>query len=266
MTGPEKSEDRRALHVQPFAADVKLLAGLGLGEAFKKHVLEHPAVSEPGQALCSREKQYADIFSEGRVPGCYIIYEWPLDVEPAELAFDFVRPLVFFVPGPPVPEPSDEIRLIAEAMSARIRTFRRMLVEGALIAHGMFESTGTFGPIHRQQWARSDVFIDVKNGDFIRKVAHKSVVQWSGVVLEEFHVNSLEHDDLRRSAAASVSKLTAAQASIEAAFRALWPSGVPETLPAQVRDQMIIDWQKKNPGHAVVSPRTIRRCLGKLHT
>jgi hypothetical protein len=106
----------------------------------------------------------------------------------------------------------------------------------------------------------------VGSGDFIRKAAGKSVVQWSGIVLEVFHVNSTEHADLRSPTTAPVSKPTAARASIDAAVGALWPSGVPEALPAQVRDQMIIEWQKKNRGHAVVSPRTIRRYLGKPKT
>ncbi len=270
---PSTQQPSHELHDQMLRQEPDVpsrIFGLSLSEAFRKFVLEDPEISTLGKMIVKQEGRYAEVFSDGQYPGPYINFIWPLDVTASDLAFQFVRPVVFFVPGPPLPEPSENIHRVSGALADRLQSLRRMLAVGDIVAHGTYVNTGAFGPINRLQWARDGVLIDVKSGDLLREINNHPIIQWSGLALEGppassmFHVNSTECDALRPSSLLttkglpSASKITPHHASIEAAIAALWPEGIPMGLLLQKRDQKILDWQKSQ-GLAVASSKTIRR-------
>src|SRR6266498_3379952 len=75
------------------------LFGLSLADAFRKFVLDDPRVIAVGRSLVQQERMYGEVFSEGHYPGPWIDYGWRLDVTQDELAFQFVRPIIFWIPG-----------------------------------------------------------------------------------------------------------------------------------------------------------------------
>jgi hypothetical protein len=247
------------------------LVGLSLCDAFQKLVLDDSKIIGLGKLVVGEDDRHRSVFTEGQYPGWYLTYQWPLDIEVDDLAFDFVRPIVFSIPGPPLPKASVAMRDVAAAIVEKLQTLRRMLVSGEIVANGTFEKTGSFGPIHRLQWARRGLSIDIKSGDLFQEIDRKDAVQWTGLIFEapatsggdrrldavsrELHQtpsSTIKSDVVRRN--------TPLQASISAALQDLWPVGIPAALPLQVRDQKIIDWQRSHE-LAVASSKTIRRHL-----
>jgi hypothetical protein len=297
MSSTQKPFDEPRDHTLQQRSDApSRLFGLSLSDAFRQFVLEDPEVSALGKIIVEQERQYVEVFRDGQYPGPFIDFCWPLDVSASDLVFQFVRPVVFLVPGPPLPKGSEAVHRVASALAEKLQSLRRMLTSGQIVAHGTFVNTGMFGPINRLQWARSGLSIDVKSGDLLQEANNRATVQWSGLALEApatsepanqtvqgakttraevpppetasaavFHVNSTEHDGLRSRPisgkdAPAICKITPHHASIEAAIVAIWPEGIPTALPLKTRDQKIIDWQKEN-ALAVASSKTIRRNL-----
>ena len=299
MSSIQKLFDEQHDHTfQPRSDAPSRLFGLSLSDAFRQFVLEDPEISALGKMIVEQEGRHVEVFSEGQYPRPYVDFGWPLDVSASDLVFQFVRPVVFFSPGPPLPKGSEAVHRVSSALAERVQSLRWMLVSGQIVAHGTFVNTGMFGPINRLQWARGGLSIDVKSGDLLQKINNRATVQWSGLALEApvtsappnqtaqegiettraempppetasaavFHVNSTEHDALRSRPISTgkdapiTFKITAHHASIEAAIVAIWPEGIPTALPLKTRDQKIIDWQKRN-AVAVVSSKTIRRYL-----
>jgi hypothetical protein len=281
----------------PRAPDIAAcLNGLSLTEAFRKFVLEDPEIFALGKTIVEREREHAEVFSDGQYPGPYIAYVWPLDISAGDLAFQFVRPIMFVIPGPPLPEASELIQRVSKALVDKLQSLRRMFINGDIVAYGTFVRTGSFGAINRLQWARRGLSIDVQSGDLHEETRSGSEAKWSGLALEapaglpiadvtlasnesrralelpianarsgEFHVNSTEHDGLRSGSPSAgertpVRRTTPLHVSIEEAIADLWPDGIPAALALQTRDQKIIDWQKAH-GLAVASSKTIRRYL-----
>jgi hypothetical protein len=276
---PESASPTR----EPFP--VSRFFGLSLSEAFRRFVLEDPEISALGKMIVEQEHSHGEVFNEGQYPGPWVEFKWPLDITASDLVFQFVRPVVFVFPGPPLPDGSEVIHRVSTALADRLQSLRRMLVEGQIVAHGTFVNSGLFGPINRLQWARSGLSIDVKSGDLLQDIDHRAVAQWSGLALEapagsepsphrasstgyaaEFHVNSTKRDgqpsglNSTSKGTSSAGKITPHHASIEAAIAAIWPTGIPTALPLKTRDEKIIDWQKKH-ALAVASSKTIRRYL-----
>jgi hypothetical protein len=264
------------------------LSGLGLGEAFKQFVFEDPRVAELGAHVVSKEDRHQDVFAEGAFPAGSTRHGWRLDIGKGELAYAFVRPAAFFLPGPPLPKASDAIQAAAEAIVGRIQTFRRMLIDRTMVAYGTFERTGNFGPIHFQQWARQGLVVEINSGDLLVEVNGKPVVQWSGVVLdmaeERFDPRNGQHQNVAArplGAVRSVSrelhrarppttrpcnpakKLTRKMASTAAAIEALWSGQIPAGMDVRSRDDAIMGWQTENK-MAVATPRTIRRYIESI--
>jgi hypothetical protein len=299
MSSIQKLFDEQHDHTfRPRSDAPSRLFGLSLSDAFRQFVLEDPEISALGKMIVEEDGRHVEVFSKGQYPGPYVDFGWPLDVSASDLVFQFVRPVVFFVPGPPLPEGSEAVHRVSSLLAAKLRSLRRMLINGLVVAHGTFVNTGMFGPINRLQWARSGLLIDVKSGDLLQEINNRAAVQWSGLALESpakselanqtaqtgakttpaelpppetasaavFHVNSTEHDGLRSRPistdkdAPNTCKITPHHASIEAAIVAIWPEGIPTALPLKTRDQKIIDWQREN-GFAVASSKTIRRYL-----
>jgi len=243
------------------------LHGLTLGEAFRLSILDDRDVAALASKAVRRDNRCEAIL-EGRFPQLTVSHQWPLDISAKGLAWAFVDPGVMIVPGPPLPKPSDLVIELAERIARRLTIFRKGLIDGQLAASGTVPHTGSFGSINRIQWTRADLSIDTRSSDLIENASGHRVVLWSGVVLEvapRFHVNTSAHDGLPSSTstpqnpAASLS-LTPHRASVEAAIFALWPEGIPPTLPVKLRDRRIMDWQKSN-GHPVTSGKTIQRYL-----
>jgi hypothetical protein len=150
------------------------LFGLSLSEAFRQFVLEDPEISALGKMIVEQEGSHVEVFRDGQYPGPIVDFVWPLDVSASDLVFQFVRPVVIMIPGPPIPKGSDAIQRVSSALADRLQSLRRMLIDGQIVAHGTFVNTGTFGPINRLQWARSGLSIDVKSGDLLHEVNKKA--------------------------------------------------------------------------------------------
>jgi hypothetical protein len=259
------------------------LIGLSLSEAFRKLVLEHPEVIRLGKELVAQTGRWSATFESGQYPAPFGAYKWPVDITEEGLAYEFVREVIIF-PNTPSSQPSQRMREVARALVRKLDVLRGWLVGGELIAWGTFARSGAFGPIHRMQWRRSGIEIDVRDGDLLEAVDHKMVVTWSGLVLEvphnatsgalrkpptvpsdapeTFHGKSAEHAPVR-SGSMAPPRLTAQRASIDAAVAALWPDGIPAELSVQVRDHKIIEWQKARQ-FSVASSKTIGRHLKRL--
>jgi hypothetical protein len=256
------------------------LIGLGLSEAFRKLVLEDPEVIRLSKELVAQTGRWSAIFESGQYPAPFGGYKWPVDITDEDLAHEFVREVMIF-PNTPSPQPSQRMREVARALVRKLDVLRDWLVGGELIAWGTFVRSGAFGPIHRMQWRRSGIEIDVRDGDLFEAVDDKMAVTWSGLILEApqnatsgvlrepptapsdapetFHGKSSEHAAVR-SRSMAPPRLTAQRASIDAAVAALWPNGIPTELSVQARDQKIIEWQKARQ-FSVASSKTIARHL-----
>ena len=255
---------------------INALSGLGLGTAFKRFVLEDARVRELGEQVVAPDGRHREVFEQGQSPGPVIEFTWALDVDPAELAYAFVRPIVFFVPGPPLPEATPAMHAVADLIVCRMRAFQAALREGALVASGTFERTGQFGPIHAQQWLRRGLLVDVSSDDLLREEAgSKLVIQWSGVVVEvaTSHANIRNNNRVRSSAKTPVAAMTrhstrgdraptAHDESIRAAVDALWDGKRPPGMQNKQVYTQIVEWQRKNQ-RAVASDRTLQRYFSK---
>jgi hypothetical protein len=263
------------------------LLGLSLRDAFHQFIFGDPRVVALGKSLAQEQRWNEGPFKDGRYPGISFGFRWPLDLTPESLAYDLVVPFIIVIPGPPPPAPSTLMCQVADAVVGRLQILRDLLLSGDVAAYGTFERSGNFEAIHRLQWGRGDLFVDVESGDLLRWANKEFTVLWSGIALEvpdqnaasppsrsesqsaivrgqsggSFHVNDMEHDGVRSSpTSVTGGALTPAFASIKAAVEALWPEGIPEGLQAQVRDRQINEWQRSH-NVAVTSTRTIRRYL-----
>ena len=213
-----------------------------------------------------------------------MVYNWPLDVTADELAYDFVRPIAWFS-DQSTPRASAEIIQVCEVLVARIQQLRNFLSGGILVARGTHAATGNVLIVDSFQWKRKGTLLDVQNSDLSDGQQHAPTLGWTGLSLEAgpssradessssitsrdtaFHGKLTEDDNLRsatipsRAGALAKPRRSAWKASIEAAVRALWPDGIPATLPLKSRDDQIAAWQKKKE-FPVASSKTIRRYL-----
>jgi hypothetical protein len=251
-----------------------LLDGFGLGEAFRRYIIEDPEVIALGKLVGTQGGNRA-VFEEGNASGRpYGSFHWSLGLSAKDLAWEFVRPIIFFVSSP-LPEPSPEISKASIVLADRCQALQRLLVTGRIGAIGTFAQTGETRPIDRMQWQRAGISVEIRNSDLCEMENHRPAVRWSGISLElparttgfvpadnVVAVNSVAVNSVREA-----KKMTAVQASIGEAVKALWPDGVPQSLQLQQRDNQIIEWQRENK-RVVVSQKSIRRYLspgGQFH-
>src|SRR6185437_5797206 len=95
MANPADSSDPGKA-IERLADVARSLVGLSLGEAFFKCVLEDPEVQTRAAEVLRRDSDYASVLRDGQYPGNIVTYNWPLDVTVNELAFEFVRPMVWY--------------------------------------------------------------------------------------------------------------------------------------------------------------------------
>jgi hypothetical protein len=239
--------------------NARVLDGLSLAEAFERYVLNDPAVVSSAAVVTQQNKAHTSVFSEGRYPGHYVEYAWPLDISPDDLAFQFVRPVAFFI-DEPLPMVSKEILDVSTILVDRIREIKSLLTSGSVITRGTFAKTGLVSDVGRLEWARREIYIDVKNSDLLETIRSEPVVKWSGLTLY-LPAATLNEQPIDAKPPAG-GKRTPHRASIDAAIEALWPSGIPPSVTVQVRDGKINDWQRDNE-QVVTSGKTIQRHLAK---
>jgi len=239
----------------------RLLDGLSLSEVFYKYVLNDPDVVALAAAAVRLDHAYESVFREGQFPGPYVEFTWPLDVTAENLAFQFVRPIIFDLHRPS-PKAPDAVTEVCVVMADRMKALRDLLTSGKVMGRGTFAKTGEMGEVDRLQWARRELWIDVQNSDLLETENHKLTLRWSGLIFEAPNdVAKLAQVKAEEGAKIAPNrKVTPQRASIEAAIKAKWPVGIPAGLPVQKRDQLINEWQREQ-GLAVTSSKTIRRHL-----
>jgi hypothetical protein len=118
----------------------------------------------------------ADFFELGRIPGVFGDFLWSLD---ALKAF----------PGGPIPRepPEEPVSLPMEhAWNAAVAAFAEFvaaLVNGELIASGVYAATGARFDLDPTEWMRAGLILDVCNSDLIEMRHGKRTVRWSAIVV-----------------------------------------------------------------------------------
>ena len=218
-------------------------------------MLNDPSIVSSSVAVLRQDNSYEDIFREGRYPGPYVEYSWPLDLTAQELSYQFVKPhIIFSDRDTPI---SSEIRNVSELLVGRIKLLRNLLTEGRAVARGTYAMTGVVGEVDKVQWTRSDLWVDVRSSDLLGMENYKSIIKWSGLTLYRASANTIKKLPARAKRNEG-SKDNTYRASIAAAIDGLWPMGIPAGLSAKKRDQMINDWQHDN-GRQNTSSKTIQR-------
>ena len=180
---PSKTEflDLRIYSILHAPDAPELLHDRGLAEVFKATIVWDPEVAVLGRAVM-KAGDFGYVFLEGNAPSPYIDPHWPIDQDSDSIAFEFVRPIMWFA-GDPLPRPSTAMTAAATALADRIAALRTLLSSGRLVAAGTHQRSGLLVPIHRTQWLRTNQAIDVANGDLCEGGSKWTVI-WSGVILE----------------------------------------------------------------------------------
>jgi hypothetical protein len=249
----------------------KRVIGLSLVQAFRQLVLEDPEVV----ALSKPLTRYVRVFKEGSFPGGAVSYLWPLDLTADGCAYQFVSSFGGFV-GDALPSASKEQSAVSVALVDRLQALRGLLATGKVLARGTSARTDTAVVIPALEWSRSNVSIDVENGDFCEIENYTAKIRWSSISLEAPEKRDTPPRDLLRpttpakekSAAvppknANAAKLTPTEARVRTAIGAIFPDGFPDGLSAKGRNKQIIDWVKKN-GPQPVSAKSINRYVSKF--
>ena len=168
------------LHV-PNAAE--LLYDRSLADVFMEAVVRDPEVIGKGKKVIAQRPGDHDVFDNGRVPGPFVDYHWPIDAVGPELAYDFVRILIHF-PGVPEPRPSEAVLAVADILADRIAALRGLLSSGRLNAIGTHRNSGVVSSIHKMQWQRTGQAINIQNGDLCEREAAKWTPVWTGIFFE----------------------------------------------------------------------------------
>jgi len=163
----------------PDAAD--RLVGRSIGEMFLECVIRDPEVVSASKRIPDLH-HHRSVFEQGQFPGPIVSYRWPLEITVDDLAFDFVRPLIFFLDSP-LPKPSPQLKQVAEVIVDRWQRLRRRLIDAECGTRGTFALNGELLFIDPLQWARVGRSIDVQNSDVVDSENHKPIVRWSGVSL-----------------------------------------------------------------------------------
>lgn len=263
---------------------VDLVSDCSLAEVFDRYLLNDPEVVALSQRAVSLKPELERVFKEGWYTP-YGMREWRVDTEFSFLG-GFERGLLIGILDDC--EPPDAIEALKDRYAALIDMLRKSEIE----AYGLPNQSAYPPTIMRSLWSHKDSLVDLRNGDFYfenREAENlrteNQIKLWTGIMLrrsghiqapvelemspgarDAFHVEPFVNDGVRQEPVGlsprSKRKSTPEQQSIAAAIASLWPTGFPMGLHVQVRDRMIIEWQKKH-GRAVVSSKTINRFLTK---
>jgi hypothetical protein len=129
----------------------------------------------------------AEFFAKGRRPGVFGDFHWSLD-RPEPFPSGPVAGMVFLW-GPIPPATSEEppvslpMQHAWDAAVAAWADFIAELVNGELIASGVYFATGDCREIIHAEWRRTGLILDVRNGDLIETRHGKHTVRWSAIVV-----------------------------------------------------------------------------------
>ena len=99
---------------------------LSIAEAFFACVLKHPQVISLAASALPGSSMFDRVFLDGCYPGPYIDYHWPLNVAADDLAFHFVKPVVFFLDDP-LPTAPRALVDVCGLLVEQIKTLRDLL-------------------------------------------------------------------------------------------------------------------------------------------
>ena len=156
------------------------LDGLSLTEVFRRFVLDDPEVIVLAKLLSRTDKGEAAVFADGQAPGGIIDYHWPIDATIASLEYKFTSTSLIIIGNPDPPTPP-LISRVSEVLALRLGGLRHILESGTVSAFGTFVQTGLEVPIARFQWGRTDISIDVKNGDLCEGQDYRAKPKWTGL-------------------------------------------------------------------------------------
>ena len=177
-----------------------------LYEVFLERVIRIEAVQCHREAVTDETAQFL-FFTAGYRPGEFNGFQWSLDA-PRE---DFLGGPIGFVMTPV----SVPMKPAWDAAVAAFQEFIKAIKNGELIANGAYPATGVRRDLDRAEWTRTELILDVRNGDLIeRYIEHvrrssnsdliegRSIqhVRWSSITLQaaiqEQKPGRIDWDDL----------------------------------------------------------------------
>jgi len=177
-----------------------------LYEVFLERVIRIEAVQCHREAVTDETAQFL-FFTAGYRPGEFDGFQWSLDA-PRE---DFLGGPIGFVMTPV----SVPMKPAWDAAVAAFQEFIKAIKNGELIANGVHPATGVRRDLDRAEWTRTELILDVRNGDLIeRYIEHvrrssnsdliegRSIqhVRWSSITLQaaiqEQKPGRIDWDDL----------------------------------------------------------------------
>ena len=157
--------------------------------AFLARVIKIESVQRHCAAVT--DEHTAEFFAAGCRPGVFGDFQWSLDAPEA-------------FPGGPIPrEPPEPVSLpMQQAWNAAVAAFAEFiaaLVNGELIASGVYAATGARFDLAPTEWMRADLILDVRNGDLIEMRHGKRMERWSAILvraaIEEQKLGRIDWDD-----------------------------------------------------------------------
>ena len=158
-----------------------------LYEVFLERVIRIDAVQRHRAVVT--DDHTAEFFAEGRRPGVFGDFHWSLD-RPEPFPLGLVAGVVFLW-GPIPPATSEEppvslpMQHAWDAAVAAWADFIAELVNGELIASGVYPASGVRSEIDPAEWTRAGLILDVRNGDLYEVRDGKRTVRWSDIVVWE---------------------------------------------------------------------------------
>jgi hypothetical protein len=150
--------------------------------------LEQVIQIEAVQCYCAgvTDEYAAQFFSAGRRLGELDDFHWSLDApEPLSRRGGQLLGVIYargFTPSKEK-EISPAMRAAWDAAVAAWRAFIDRLVNGELIASGVYQASGIRSEIDPAEWGRTGLILDVRDGDLIEVRNGKRTVRWSAIVV-----------------------------------------------------------------------------------
>jgi hypothetical protein len=154
-----------------------------LYEVFLERVIRIDAVQRHRAAAVTDAEHTAQFFDAGRRPRSFADFKWSLDAPGA--AGDLVL-LASSMGEKPAPM-SPAMQQAWDAAVAAWRKFIAELSDGEMIAHGIHPVSGIQAEIVPAEWSRTELVLDVRNGDLIEglygRPPGQHTVRWSAITL-----------------------------------------------------------------------------------